>query len=169
MADFLPAFEKVLVNEGGYALHNVADDKGGMTYAGIARNRWPNWAGWSVIDAGGEPQADLVRGFYRAHFWTAMRLDEVADQRVAQMLFDFGVNAGTGTAVKLAQIVVGTTPDGRMGPKTLAALNAYDPALFVAVYTLAKIGRYRDIVRKDRSQLKFLVGWINRSLSEAQA
>lgn len=167
MADFLVSFERMIVNEGGYVLHDVAGDRGGQTYAGIARNRWPQWAGWAVIDAGGEPQADLVRGFYRAHFWTVMRLDEAKDQRVAQMLFDFGVNSGTGTAVKLAQIVVGTTPDGRMGPKTLAALNAVDPAVFVPTYSLAKVARYRDIVRKDRSQLKFLVGWISRTLKEA--
>jgi hypothetical protein len=31
-------------------------------------------------------------------------------------------------------------------------------------FTLAKIARYRDIVRKDKTQLKFLVGWINRAL-----
>lgn len=167
-ADFLPAFERMIRNEGGYVLHNVDGDKGGQTYAGIARNRWPNWAGWAVIDAGGEPQADLVRGFYRAHFWTAMRLDEIKDASVAQMLFDFGVNAGTGTAVKLAQIVVGTTPDGRMGPKTLAALNSIDPAVFVPTYSLAKIARYRDIVKRDRTQIKFLVGWLNRALSEAE-
>lgn len=164
MADFLPAFEKMIVAEGGYLLHNVAGDKGGQTYAGIARNRWPNWSGWAIIDAGGEPQADLVRGFYRANFWTAMRLEEVKNQQVAEMLFDFGVNAGTGTAVKLAQITVGATPDGRIGPKTLAALNAADPEKFALAYTLAKIARYRDIVARDRSQIKFLVGWINRAL-----
>lgn len=167
MADFLAAFERMIVNEGGYVLHTVQDDKGGQTYAGIARNRWPNWAGWAVIDAGGEPQADLVRGFYRSNFWAVMRLEEIKHQDVARMLFDFGVNAGTGTAVKLAQIVVGVTPDGRMGPKTLAALNSVDPAVFVPTYSLAKIARYRDIVRKDRSQLKFLVGWLNRTLEEA--
>ena len=48
------------------------------------------------------------------------------------------MNAGTGTAAKLAQIVVGTTPDGKMGPKTLAALNNYDADLFLARYALAK-------------------------------
>lgn len=167
MADFLPAFESMIINEGGYVLHTVEGDKGGMTYAGIARKRWPQWAGWALIDQGGEPQADLVRGFYRANFWTAMRLEEVQDQKVARNLFDFGVNAGTSTAVKLAQVVVGTTPDGRMGPKTLAAVNATDPEKFLLAYTIAKIARYRDIVTKDRSQGKFLLGWINRTLREA--
>lgn len=167
MADFMPAFERMLTNEGGYVLHEVQDDKGGQTFAGIARNRWPNWSGWSIIDQGGEPQADLVRGFYRANFWTAMRLDEIKNQDVARMLFDFGINSGVGTAVKLAQIVAGTTPDGRMGPKTIAALNSIDPAVFVPTYSLAKIARYRDIATRDRSQLRFILGWINRTLKEA--
>lgn len=167
MADFLPAFERMIVNEGGYVLHTVAGDKGGTTYAGIARNRWPQWAGWAVLDAGGEPQADLVRGFYRSNFWTALRLEEVNDQDVARTLFDFAVNAGTGTAAKLAQIVVGTTPDGRIGPKTLEAINSTDPALFLARYALAKLARYEQIVTRDRSQGKFLLGWVRRTLKEA--
>ena len=31
MADFLPAFERMLVNEGGYRLVKVAGDNGGLT------------------------------------------------------------------------------------------------------------------------------------------
>jgi len=38
MANFEPCFEKVIKLEGGYKLHNVKGDKGGITYAGIARN-----------------------------------------------------------------------------------------------------------------------------------
>lgn len=169
MADFLPAFERMIVNEGGYVLTNVKDDRGGMTYAGIARNRWPAWAGWSVVDAGGQPPADLVRGFYRLNFWNPLRLDEVQHQAIAQNLFDFGVNAGPATSAKLAQVVAGATPDGAVGPRTLAALNAADPALFCMAFALAKIARYRDIVTRDRSQDKFLLGWINRTLREVAA
>lgn len=167
MAEFLPAFERMILNEGGYKLHTVAGDRGGMTYAGIARNAWPQWPGWKTLDAGGEPEAELVRGFYRANFWTPLRLEEVQSPDVARTLFDFGVNAGTGTAAKLAQVVVGVTPDGRVGPKTLAAINMTDPDVFLPRYALAKITRYRDIVARDRTQGKFLLGWINRTLKEA--
>lgn len=167
MTDFLQAFERMIVNEGGYTLHTVPGDRGGMTYAGIARNRWPNWPGWQSIDAGDTPPAEMVRGFYRANFWTAMRLEEVESQDVARTLFDFGVNAGTGTAIKLAQIVAGSTPDGKIGPKTLAAINACDADLFMARYSLAKLARYEQIVSKDRSQGKFLLGWVRRVLKEA--
>lgn len=41
MADFNPAFEAMIKDEGGYVLHNVEGDRGGMTYAGIARNMNP--------------------------------------------------------------------------------------------------------------------------------
>ena len=164
MAEFLPAFERMIVNEGGYVLHTVKDDRGGMTYAGIARAFHPNWPGWRVIDQGETPPADLVRQFYRSNFWHPLRLDEVEHQDVAGNICDFGVNAGLGTAAKLAQLVAGTTPDGKIGAKTLQALNTIDPDLFVARYALAKIARYRDIVTKNRTQQRFLLGWLNRTL-----
>lgn len=167
MSDFLSAFERMIVNEGGYKLHTVANDKGGATYAGIARNRWPQWPGWPYLDAGDTPPAEMVRGFYRSNFWAPLRLEEVESQDVARTLFDFGVNAGTGTAAKLAQIVVGATPDGKIGPKTLAAINAFDPGLFMARYALAKLARYEQIVTRDSSQRGFLLGWVRRTLKEA--
>jgi lysozyme family protein len=108
-----------------------------------------------------------VRRFYKDEFWNVARLDHVIHQRTAESLFDFGVNAGMATAVRLAQIVVGTVADGISGPKTIAALNVADPERFSTMYALAKIARYRDIVTKDRSQLQFLLGWINRTLREA--
>lgn len=73
MAEFLPAFERMIVNEGGYVLHTVAGDRGGMTYAGIARNFHPGWPGWRVIDQGETPPAELVRQFYRSNFWAPLR------------------------------------------------------------------------------------------------
>ena len=163
MADFLPAYEAMIRNEGGYVLHNVPGDRGGMTYAGIARNMNPQWEGWALIDRGEQVPAHMVREFYKANYWAPIRGDELQHQSTAQAIFDFHVNAGA-VARKLAQLVVGATPDGVIGAKTAAALNAYDPDKFVLAYALAKIARYRDIVTRDRTQGKFLLGWINRTL-----
>lgn len=167
MAEFIPAYERMIRNEGGYKLHQVAGDKGGQTYAGIARNRWPAWHGWRDIDAGQIPETELVREFYRVNFWQAVRGEDLFDQGVAESLFDFAVNAGVGVAVKLAQIVAGATPDGVLGPRTVAALNQLDGATFKPIYALSKLARYRDIVTRDRTQEKFLLGWVNRTLREA--
>lgn len=167
MAKFLPAYEAMIRREGGYTLVNDPRDRGGMTYAGISRRSWPGWGGWRVIDQGGEPEAQIVRLFYYQHFWRPIRGDEIAHQSAADAIFDMAVNAGVKTAVILAQTVVGTTPDGVLGPKTLEAINAQDPALFAARYALARIARYVAIVRRDRTQAVFLLGWITRALEVA--
>jgi len=163
MADFLPAYEAMIRNEGGYVLSTIAGDRGGMTYAGIARNMNPQWPGWVNIDNGDQVPAQMVREFYRSTFWNPIRGDELVHQSTAQSIFDFNVNTGRPARV-LAQIVVGVTPDGAFGPRTVQALNAYDPDKFVMAYALAKVARYRDIVTRDRTQQKFLLGWINRTL-----
>lgn len=169
MAEFGPAFETMMRNEGGFVLHTVPGDRGGMTYAGIARNFHPNWPGWRLLDQNPDSPAltGLVRDFYRAHYWQRVQGDAIKSQAIATNLFDFGVNAGIRTAVKLAQIVVGATPDGAIGPKTVQALNEYDEALFVAHYAIAKMKRYAQIVTRNRSQSKFLLGWLNRTIRSA--
>jgi lysozyme family protein len=177
MAEFEPCYEKVIRLEGGYNLHEVAGDRGGMTYAGIARNFWPKWAGWGKIDAG-EYDAKLtsmVRAFYKKEYWDKMRGDQIVSQQIAYHIYAFSINAGRKAAVRLAQRVVGATPDGIFGPKTLARLNEMiedekDERIFIVTYSLLKIFRYKDIcLNDDRRQFdkiesneKFLCGWINR-------
>lgn len=167
MADFEPAFEAMICNEGGYKLHQVAGDRGGQTFAGIARNFHPEWPGWQLIDDQRLDDAELterVRTFYKQRYWDKVKGDDIVHQRVAATLFDFAVNAGHRTAGKLAQLVVDATPDGIIGPKTLAKLNAVDEEDFVVRYALAKVARYAEIVNRDRGQGKFLLGWLNRTL-----
>ena len=169
MANFDPAFDKTIRNEGGFKLTDIAGDRGGQTYAGIARNAHPDWPGWRFVDAGDLTQVELtqsVRDFYRREFWNRIGGDAITHQTIAETLFDFAVNAGSGTAAKLAQIVVGVVPDGGIGPRTLAALNSYNPELFALGYALAKVSRYAEICNRDRTQSKFLLGWINRTLKE---
>ena len=169
MAFFSTAFDKMIRNEGGFKLTHIEGDRGGQTYAGISRNAHPGWPGWKLIDAGDMANSELthcVRDFYRSEFWNRISATTIFEQRIAETIFDFAVNAGCGTAVKLAQIVVGVVPDGGIGPRTLAALNGCDPELFALKYALAKVSRYAEICNRDRTQSKFLLGWINRTLKE---
>lgn len=167
MADFAPAFERVLLAEGGYQLTNNTNDRGQQTYAGISRRSNPTWTGWAYIDQGQTPPSALVRERYRAAYWDPLRLDALTSQAVAESIYGCAVNSGVKVAAKLAQVAIGTTPDGDVGPKTIAALNGMsDPSLFLARFTVAKIARYRDIVTKDKTQRQWLLGWINRALAE---
>lgn len=171
MADFLQAFERAILAEGGYKLHEVAGDRGGMTYAGISRNPNPDWPGWAYIDRGETPPSQLVRDYYREGWWNPIRGDGIVSQDVAYTIYSFATNSSARlrptVAVKLAQLVAGATPDGVFGPRTLASVNAMGPELFVAKYALARLARYEQIVRRDRTQQKFLLGWLSRTLKEA--
>jgi lysozyme family protein len=160
---FERAFSATMQREGGYVLHKVENDRGGTTYAGIARNFHPSWPGWRHIDDGVTPPTELVREFYRREFWNRLNCD-LMPPRIAASVFDFGVNAGTRTAAMLAQIVAGVEADGIIGPKSAAAMQAMDPQMFEAAYALAKVRRYTEIVTRDRTQQKFLLGWLNRTL-----
>jgi lysozyme family protein len=167
MANYKNAFEIMIRNEGGYVNHKVAGDRGGQTYAGIARKFHPNWSGWVMIDRNDMENPDLssmVSDFYKEFFWDKMKGDDISNQRVAGSLFDFAVNAGVRTASKLAQLVVDTTPDGVIGKITVDKFNKVDDELFITKYALAKVARYTEIVKRDKTQIKFLVGWLNRTL-----
>ena len=172
MADFLPAFEKMIIAEGGYRLHDVALDHGGRTFAGIASRYHADWAGWEYVNAGNfeDPALTaLVRAFYADEFWNPVHGEELLEQRVAESIFDFSVNTGCKTAVKLAQVVAGATPDGIVGGKTVLAINALPADDFVMKYALAKVARYAGICNHNRGQSKFLLGWINRTLDGVNA
>lgn len=178
MAVFDLCFEKTMGLEGGYVLHEVPGDRGGMTYAGVARDAWPNWPGWELIDRGetsGPMLKAMVAEFYKKRFWAPIMGGQISRHKVAFGIYDFAVNAGVKIAVKTAQRIVWADADGVMGPKTIEAINNYahddvTANLFFAEYSLARVYRYKDICMGDRrrrqdsvkSNLKFLCGWINR-------
>jgi len=167
MADFVPAFEEMIRDEGGYQLTDIPGDKGGQTYAGIARKQNPDWQGWAFIDRKETPPTQMVRDFYKAHFWDDIKGDQISNQRIAGCIFNFYVNTGK-PAKTIAQLVVGSTPDGVIGDATVANLNAADPEKFIMSYTLGKIARYAEICNRNKDQNKFLLGWVNRALKGAK-
>ena len=167
MAQFVAAFEAMLLDEGGYQLTDIPGDSGGQTYAGISRKHNPDWRGWIFIDRKETPPSQLVRDLYKNQFWDDIKGDQITSQRVASNIFNFYVNTGK-PAKTLAQLIVGATPDGVFGDKTLTLLNAYDQDKFVLMYALAKVARYAEICNRNREQSKFLLGWINRTLKEAR-
>ncbi len=177
MAEFKPAFDKMIILEGGFVLHTVKGDRGGQTYAGIARNIHPKWEGWGKIDSDeyDSELTELVRRFYKKSFWDRIKGDDITSQIVADTIFSFAVNAGIKTSVKIMQRVIGATCDGVFGPKSLQFLNEMieddkDERIFILTFNLLKVFRYKNICMNDsrrkndhvESNLKFLCGWINR-------
>lgn len=171
MADFLKAHTKTARNEGGYA--NNPADPGGETYAGISRVFNPSWVGWKVIDEAktgkGFPASlkhlatlpRLVLEFYAKNYWEANHLDQVVSQDVADWLYDHAVNGG-GRGIAWMQEAAGVAADGAIGAKTIAAINAADPAALLhkamIVASLYRLQRAHD----KPSQIQFLPSWLTR-------
>ena len=172
MAIFNPIYELTLRLEGGYKLHQNATESA-VTYAGIYRKAHPHWKGWKFIDAKDMDNPELTNAvirFYKEQFWNKIRGDEIEDQEIAKHLFEFAVNAGVPTAVKLLQLCVGETPDGVVGKDTLKAINSSNPTEVVYCFTLAKIKRYNELANKDPNKYGlYLRGWLNRAFAILEA
>ena len=175
MADFNKAFLLILANEGGYS--NDSDDPGGETYKGIARKKQPDWIGWIIVDAMKKQpnfpasldqsqnlQAEIQR-FYKAIFWDKVGGDNINDQEIANSIFDFAVNSGVSTSIGLAQQVVDASCDGVIGPKTVQAINNFQPDHFIAAFTVEKCRKYIAICKKRPDSRKYFFGWIERAVN----
>ena len=174
MANFREAFQLMIAHEGGYV--NDPDDPGGETYKGVARKIHSKWDGWIMIDRmkrmSGFPAIldkdpelqEAVEDFYEVQFWNRISGSLISEQAVASSIFDFGVNAGTGTSATLAQMVVDSPADGVIGTDTIEKINAFNPEHFLAAFTVAKIARYVNIVKKRPTSRKYFYGWVIRAL-----
>ena len=189
MAEFDVAYAKTSAYEGGYAKDPI--DRGGETYRGIARVRHPGWVGWQRIDAHKRKRAfpksldadralqAKVRAFYRSVFWDRCRGDELADQALADELYDSAVNLGVRRAVRFLQSSLNLLnrnqrdyadliEDGWFGSKTLAALDALlrkdrNSEALVKLMNIQQGARYVEIMAANPAQERFARGWIRRA------
>ena len=166
MADFFPAFLKLMGHEGGYVNH--PSDPGGETKYGISKRVFPDEDIPNLT-------LDRAMELARIHYWNAMNLDQIKDQRVATQLLDGGFNAGPGQAGKWLQracnLVSGTEllVDGVIGPKTLEAVNTSrdQTALWYALI-LQQAKHYEVLATdegKDDPDRVFIRGWLKRIFS----
>jgi len=116
-------------HEGGFADH--PRDPGGATKYGITRATLSSWRGRPVsrTDVRRLTQAEAA-AIYRARYWTVVKADALP-AGVDYCVFDAAVNSGPARAAKWLQATVRVTQDGVIGPKTLAAVKAADPARLV--------------------------------------
>jgi uncharacterized protein (TIGR02594 family) len=126
-------FNKVLPwllgDEGGFT--DEATDAGGPTNWGItledARMYWKPDA--TAADVRAMPK-EVAVSIFRAKYWDKLLCDELPSG-VDYAVFDFGVNSGVSRAAKFLQNIVGTDQDGEIGPETIAATIAADPAYVI--------------------------------------
>jgi lysozyme family protein len=113
------------LDEGAYT--NDPDDPGGLTKFGITLEDYRSYispTGTAEDVAALElPQAFKI---YKERYWDPCSCDALP-VGVDYFTFDSAILSGVGTAIRWLQRAVGATPDGRIGPKTMAAVAADHP------------------------------------------
>jgi lysozyme family protein len=171
MASFDAFFPTLIKHEGGFV--NDPVDPGGATNKGVTMGVFKECAQEYL---GIEPTLDNLKALtdaqagkiYKPLYWDKVRGDEIALQELANIVFDFQVNAG-GQASKLLQRCLnelGAAPalevDGEVGPGTMAALKKADAKAVYRKYKQGRIEYYQNLVARRPPLGKFLNGWLKR-------
>lgn len=175
--------------EAGYV--DDPDDSGGITNHGVTQalaNQYKTTLktkfGWNGNMR--NLTTEMAFFIYKTHFWDKMKLDEVMKRSVflADRLFDLGINAGKSVAVKNLQRYLNVMnnrqtywkdidADGAMGPKSLAALDAYiakrgatgKDYLIDAMLDMQST-YYIELAERREKDEKFIYGWQARKRRE---
>lgn len=182
MMKFDDAFKIVLDFEGGYV--NDPADRGGETNYGITYNtlndaKNKGWIPFNVTIQ--NIQLEHAKIIYKKGYWDVVQADSLPHP-LDLIMFDSAVNHGPGAAVKLLQKSLNALLrytelkiDGIVGPLTLRAVNDYiglgstpgtppdSNIRYLCIDVLLnRVELYSSIVNSNKSQEKFLKGWLNR-------
>jgi lysozyme family protein len=154
--------------EGGSKYTDAPGDHGGATKFGVTRGFRARAIGRPVSKADIKNLTrDHAVDTYRIVLLEQARLGVIHDWRVLFAVFDFAVNAGEDDAIPALQRAIGVTPDGRIGPKTQAALNMAD-ALLTATRVIADRQAFHIRRSYAPQQAQWLRGWMNRCTANLQ-
>jgi len=168
--------DELIEREGDFANHPA--DRGGPTRFGIteAVARAHGYAGPMTA----LPRDEAV-AIWRRMYWLRPRFDQVAERcpRLAAELFDTGANMGPAVAATFLQRALTAlnrggkdypdlVPDGRIGPATIAALDAFLEArgksggetVLLRALEAMQGERYLRLAEKRPANEAFLYGWL---------
>ena len=146
--NFDDAFEALIGHEGGYV--NDPRDPGGETKFGISKRTYKS------VDIK-NLTLDQAKAIYRRDYWAPAGCDNLPEA-VRFDVFDAAVNSGLGQAIRFLQRAAGVADDGRLGPVSLAAIQAMDAGLFRARFNGTRLKFMTDQPTWDR----FGKGWARR-------
>jgi len=182
--DIEALLDELIEREGGYVNH--AADRGGPTRFGIteAVARAHGYGG-----AMAELPRDEAAAIYRRLYWLRPKFDEVAKRSpsLAAELFDTGANMGPAVAATFLQRALTAlnrngrdypdlVPDGRIGERTLQALDAFlairggsgETVLLRAIEALQG-ERYLRLAERRPANEAFLYGWLANRIGNLDA
>ena len=146
--------------EGGYS--NVQGDSGGETVSGITQMKYQEIYGTN------KDVKDLTENQWghimKTEYWDKMRCDEINNQTVANLIADWAVNSGTGTACKQLSAMLGLDVHYKMKDQTIEILNdriENNTEGIINEIAAARRSYYNSIASKP-GNAQFLEGWLKR-------
>ncbi|HEY3658277.1 MAG TPA: glycosyl hydrolase 108 family protein [Steroidobacteraceae bacterium] len=171
--DTVAILHAILIAEGS-AYSDRASDRGGPTKYGIDLATLTDYRGAPVTatDVAALTEAEALE-IYQKRYVEAPGFLNIENDALRALLVDAGVQHDPEDAVKMLQRAAQVTPDGHLGPVTLAAVNAALAAPLYAAICAARIRLYGALISHDpqlirvRSQGAHLqadnaLGWANR-------
>lgn len=164
--NFDQAMKWLLKHEGGFTADkhdrgNSGDGYGnqGSTNLGVTARVWADWTGQPApIEVMKKLKASDVGEMYRARYWNRVKADDL-DHGVDVFTFDWCVNAGPKRPSQALQRIIGATPDGAIGPKTLQAAANFDAAEVCEKMHTSRQKFYESLTQFER----YGRGWTRRN------
>lgn len=165
MTPFDRAFLHVVGREG--AVSHDANDPGNWTSGKVGEG---DLKGTKFgISAGSYPTLDIAlltisdaEAIYRRDYWNPIRGDELPPA-LALAVFDSAVNQSVDTAIRCLQKALDVAVDGKIGPKTLAAIRRHSMRELVEHFQAERVLRYVELPTFSR----FGRGWVRRAIGTA--
>jgi len=174
MADFNVSAKITLPLEGGYS--DNPDDLGGPTKYGITQAEAREWGYQGDMR---DLPLDTALAIFKKNYWDVNNLDNCPSQKLANKLFDAGVNCGIEEAAIWLQRSLNAmdrnnldwkdlTIDGNIGPNTLnvinKALSLRREDILIECINIQQGNFYIQDALNHPTQKTFLNGWIRNRI-----
>lgn len=157
---FDKVFDRTIGHEGGYQAD--PKDRGSWTSGivgqgilkgtkyGLAAMTYPHLDIKNLTEA-------QARAIYYEDWWLELDMDKYPPA-LSYQIFDASVNHGSGRAIQFLQRAVGTKPDGVIGPKTVAAVNAMSLNDVLMLFIAERLQYYTETT----TWKEYCTGWTRR-------
>ena len=153
------ALAYLLMNEGSSFVKDPSPTMRGITLATLTA-----WRGKACTEADVRGLSlSETQAIYKALYWDKLKCGQMANEDVATCVMDAGVNTGLAQATKALQATLGVVVDGQLGPKTLAATNAADPAAVVVGLSQRQQAFYLALALARPPLKIYLATWLRRA------
>ena len=171
---FVSAVNRILKHEGFFS--DDPSDPGGPTKYGISLRYLRSTGSLGDFDGDGDvdrddiwalTEADAVKIYHDE--WYVKEGYACFELLLGAKIFDLAVNMGARPANRILQRAVRAvngkqlTLDGKLGPKSLAAVTACSSEQLLIASRSEAAGYYRLLIEREESFEKYRNGWLNRA------